>query len=161
MFNWKKFSRRQKVIDIAHCIKVRIHYFWMTDVHPHTKSKVKYNYNWTEWTYCQVYLSISFLVKLIWGNTVSLNFDDTVCKHYLEHALSAYLCSQKSRLLLVERDRFKLIFGISGFDSNPCQSASDTSQKVKKLVSKLVEESFGESIDVVSLGVAINNILYY
>lgn len=39
---------------------------------------------------------------------------------------------------------------ITGFDSTPSQSATDTVQKVKKIVSKLVEESFGESIDVVS-----------
>lgn len=40
---------------------------------------------------------------------------------------------------------------ISGFDSSPSQSATDTAQKVKKIVSKLIEESFGESIDVVSM----------
>ena len=42
-------------------------------------------------------------------------------------------------------------FFISGFDSSPSQSATDTAQKVKKIVSKLIEESFGESIDVVSM----------
>ncbi|XP_056010089.1 uncharacterized protein LOC125667072 isoform X10 [Ostrea edulis] len=57
----------------------------------------------------------------------------------------------KSRLreLLVGVSQ-RLEMAVESFDSNPCQSASDTSQKVKKLVSKLVEESFGESIDVTS-----------
>lgn len=44
----------------------------------------------------------------------------------------------------------KIFIMITGFDSTPSQSATDTVQKVKKIVSKLVEESFGESIDVVS-----------
>lgn len=43
-----------------------------------------------------------------------------------------------------------IFFTITGFDSTPSQSATDTVQKVKKIVSKLVEESFGESIDFVS-----------
>lgn len=47
---------------------------------------------------------------------------------------------------------------ITGFDSTPSQSATDTVQKVKKIVSKLVEESFGESIDVVSIKILTQNI---
>ncbi|XP_061183770.1 uncharacterized protein LOC133191984 isoform X2 [Saccostrea echinata] len=44
----------------------------------------------------------------------------------------------------------RLEMAVESFDSTPSQSAVDTAQKVKKLVSKLVEESFGESIDVTS-----------
>lgn len=49
-------------------------------------------------------------------------------------------------------------FTLTGFDSTPSQSATDTVQKVKKIVSKLVEESFGESIDVVSTKILTQNI---
>lgn len=51
-----------------------------------------------------------------------------------------------------------IFFTITGFDSTPSQSATDTVQKVKKIVSKLVEESFGESIDVVSTKILTQNI---
>lgn len=44
----------------------------------------------------------------------------------------------------------RLEMAVESFDSTPSQSATDTVQKVKKIVSKLVEESFGESIDVTS-----------
>nr|XP_022322544.1 titin homolog isoform X5 [Crassostrea virginica] len=44
----------------------------------------------------------------------------------------------------------RLEMAVESFDSSPSQSATDTAQKVKKIVSKLIEESFGESIDVTS-----------
>ncbi|KAK3082766.1 hypothetical protein FSP39_004717, partial [Pinctada imbricata] len=44
----------------------------------------------------------------------------------------------------------RLEMAVESFDNSPAQSFNDTSQKVRKIVSKLVEESFGESIDVIS-----------
>ena len=43
-----------------------------------------------------------------------------------------------------------MLIDILGFDNSPTQSTSDTSVKVKNLVTDLVEQSLGQSVELVS-----------